>query len=189
MCLYVHFLSLPKRCTKSDRLIKWVYFVHNAIAPGGPRPHYRGYTITPRHATLGRTPPNEWSARRRGDLTTHNQRQTYTPPARFEPWIPASDRPQTHALDRMATWIGSYEYYIILSICKAFKAQWSLCVPHSGHYMYHQFNIQQFYILPTQCIFFFGGSQNKRRLFPYTTLAETECSLRGTNWMFKCISA
>jgi hypothetical protein len=22
----------------------------------------------------------------------------------------------------------------------------------SGHYMYHQFNIQQFYILPTQCI-------------------------------------
>jgi len=22
----------------------------------------------------------------------------------------------------------------------------------SGHYMYHQFNIQQFYVLPTQCI-------------------------------------
>jgi len=23
----------------------------------------------------------------------------------------------------------------------------------SGHYMYHQFNIQQFYVLPTQCIY------------------------------------
>jgi hypothetical protein len=23
---------------------------------------------------------------------------------------------------------------------------------HSGYYMYHQFNIHQFYILPTQCI-------------------------------------
>ena len=26
---------------------------------------------------------------------------------------------------------------------------------HSGHYMYHQFNIQQFYVLPTQCIYMF----------------------------------
>jgi len=24
---------------------------------------------------------------------------------------------------------------------------------HSGYYMYHQFNIQQFYVLPTQCIY------------------------------------
>jgi hypothetical protein len=23
----------------------------------------------------------------------------------------------------------------------------------SGHYMYHQFNIQQLYVLPTQCIY------------------------------------
>jgi len=26
---------------------------------------------------------------------------------------------------------------------------------HSGHYMYHQFNIQQLYVLPTQCILVF----------------------------------
>jgi len=26
---------------------------------------------------------------------------------------------------------------------------------HSGHYMYHQFNIQQFYVLPAQCIYVF----------------------------------
>jgi uncharacterized cysteine cluster protein YcgN (CxxCxxCC family) len=25
----------------------------------------------------------------------------------------------------------------------------------SGHYMYHQFNIEQFYVLPTQCIYVF----------------------------------
>ena len=35
----------------------------------------------------------------------------------------------------------------------------SLCIPNplkrSGHYMYHQFDIQQFYVLPTQCIYVF----------------------------------
>jgi len=25
----------------------------------------------------------------------------------------------------------------------------------SGHYMYHQFNIHKFYVLPTQCIYVF----------------------------------
>jgi hypothetical protein len=25
----------------------------------------------------------------------------------------------------------------------------------SGHYMYHQFNIQQFHVLPTQCIYIY----------------------------------
>jgi hypothetical protein len=29
------------------------------------------------------------------------------PPAGFEPIIPASERPQTHALERTATWIGT----------------------------------------------------------------------------------
>jgi hypothetical protein len=28
----------------------------------------------------------------------------------------------------------------------------SLYVPHSGHCMYRQFNPQQFYVLPTQCV-------------------------------------
>jgi len=34
-------------------------------------------------------------------MTTHNthNRQTYMPPAGFEPAIPATDRPQTYALD------------------------------------------------------------------------------------------
>ena len=35
------------------------------------------------------------------------------------------------------------------SAFEPFKAHWSLYVPHSGHYMYHQFNIQQFHVLLT----------------------------------------
>jgi len=38
---------------------------------------------------------------------------------------------------------------------QTFKAQWSLYLPHSGHYMYRQFNINQIYVLPTQCIYVF----------------------------------
>jgi len=56
----------------------------------------------------------------------------------------------------------------------------------SGHYTYRQFNIQQLYVLPTQCICVLCGSQNKQRLFPYTALTgfynpEGVCLLRGTN--------
>jgi hypothetical protein len=55
------------------------------------------------------TPLDEGSARRRDlYLTTRNthNRQTSIPPAGFEPAIPESERPQTHALDRAATGIG-----------------------------------------------------------------------------------
>jgi len=38
--------------------------------------------------------------------------------------------------------------------------------------MYHQFNIQQFYVLPAQCIYVLCESQNKQPLFPYTTLSD-----------------
>jgi hypothetical protein len=34
----------------------------------------------------------------------------------------------------------------------------------SGHYMYHQFNIQQFYVLPTQCIYVFCVDLIKNRI-------------------------
>ena len=36
------------------------FFFHGATAPSGPRlPHYRGFTITLRHNTVGRTPRGE----------------------------------------------------------------------------------------------------------------------------------
>jgi len=62
------------------------------------------------HTTLGRTPLDQWSARRRDRcLTTHNthKRQTSMSPAGSELAIPASERPQTRALDRAATGTGS----------------------------------------------------------------------------------
>jgi hypothetical protein len=62
---------------------------------------FRGFTITLRHTTLGSTPLDEWSARRRDlYLTTHNthKRQTSMPPVGFEPAILVSQRPQIHAL-------------------------------------------------------------------------------------------
>ena len=64
---------------------------------------------TQRRTTVGRTPLNEWSARRRGlYLTSHNiHRQTSVPPVGFEPTVSAGERPQTYALGRAATGIGS----------------------------------------------------------------------------------
>jgi len=64
---------------------------------------------TQRRSTVGRTPLDEWSARRRDFyLTTHNthNRQTSMPPVVFEPTISAGERQQTHALDRAATGTG-----------------------------------------------------------------------------------
>ena len=63
----------------------------------------------PKQTTVGRTPPDERSARRRDlYLTTHNthNRQTSMPPVGLELAIPASERLKTHALDRTANGIG-----------------------------------------------------------------------------------
>jgi hypothetical protein len=42
-------------------------------------------------------------------LTTQHSRQTFMPPAQFEPTIPTSDRPQTHTLHKAGTNINSSE--------------------------------------------------------------------------------
>jgi hypothetical protein len=57
--------------------------------------------------TLGSSPLDEGSACHRDlYLTTHDIHQTAMPPPGFEPAIPASERPQSYALDRAAAWIG-----------------------------------------------------------------------------------
>ena len=61
---------------------------------------------TQRRTTVSRTPLDEWSAHRRDlYLTTHSthNRQTSMPPVGFEPTTPVGERPQTYALDRVAT--------------------------------------------------------------------------------------
>jgi hypothetical protein len=83
------------------------FYPQLATSPSGPRPPFcRGFTITLRHTRLGRTPPDERSARLRDlYLTTHNTHkgETSMSPAAFKPAIPASERPQTHALDSAST--------------------------------------------------------------------------------------
>jgi hypothetical protein len=84
-----------------------------ALSEPGPS-RYRGFMNAPRHTTLGRTPLDEWPARRRDlYLTTNNiyKRQASIPPAGFEPAIPKSKQPQTHALDRAGTWLGRCCWY------------------------------------------------------------------------------
>jgi len=44
--------------------------------------------------------------------------------------------------------------------------------------MYHQFNIQQLYVLPTLYLCVLCGSENKQPLFPYTTLTDWLLQLR-----------
>ena len=91
--------------------LKFLFFPM-ALQPffGPGPPHYRGFAFTFRHATLGRIPLEEWSARRRDlYLTTHNthKRQTSMPAAGFECAIQASERLQTCA----ATGIGWFSQY------------------------------------------------------------------------------
>jgi hypothetical protein len=65
---------------------------------------------TQRRTTVGRTPLDEWSARRRDlYLTKHNthNRQISMPPVGFESTISAGERPQTYVLDRAATGTGT----------------------------------------------------------------------------------
>ena len=62
-----------------------------------------------KRTTVGRTPLDEGSARRKDlYLTTHNihNRETSMPPEVFEPTIAAGERLHTHALNRPATGTG-----------------------------------------------------------------------------------
>ena len=90
-------------------------FVNSTPPPFQPIPGHglplRFFAITLTCTTLDRTPLNEWSARHRDlYLTTQNTHKRKNPCPRrdffFEPTIPASERPQTHALDRAAIGIS-----------------------------------------------------------------------------------
>jgi hypothetical protein len=56
--------------------------------------------------------------------------------------------------------------------------------------MYHQFNIRQLYVLPTQCIYVFCIYLKTNSDFATYKLIgfynrDKMCLLRGTNWVFK----
>ena len=102
-CPYLNF-TLCNVSARSWYVVMFNFFLPWRNSPSGPRsPHYQGFTITLRHTTLGRTPLDAWSARRRDIyLTTHNthNRQTPMPPTGFQPMIPANKRRQTHVRPR-----------------------------------------------------------------------------------------
>jgi hypothetical protein len=106
--------------------------------------------------TFGRTPPDEWSARRRDlYLKTHNthNRQTSMSPSGFQPTISAGERPQTYALDRAATGTGT---------CKAYAQYYIvICVPSSCTVFFHishkKHSFRKKKILNVRCVFWFSA--------------------------------
>jgi len=86
----------------------YMYFFFRRNSP--PVGSFTGFLDhTQRRTTVGRTPLDEWSARRRDlCLTTHNTHkwQTSMLPVGFEPTISAGERLQIYALDRAATGTG-----------------------------------------------------------------------------------
>jgi hypothetical protein len=70
---------------------------------------------TQRRSTVGRTPLDEWSSRRRDlYLTTHNthNRQKSMLPVGFEPTTPAAEWPQAYTLD----WDRLFQCYIFVNM-------------------------------------------------------------------------
>ena len=56
----------------------------------------------------------------------------------------------------------------------------------SGHYTYHQFNVQQFCVLPTHCIYVFCVDlRTNSDYFPIqNSIPDGMCLPRGTDWAF-----
>ena len=80
-----------------------------ATVPSGPRPlHYRGFTITlsyTHHTRLDSSGRVNSPTHTSLPDTQHSQETDNQAPAEFEPALPASERPQTHASDSAATGI------------------------------------------------------------------------------------
>ena len=97
----------------------------------------RFHDHTQRRATVGRTPLNEWSVRRRDlYLTTQNthNRQTSKPRVGFEPTISEGEWSNTYALDHAATGSSynvnqydiSHKNYITICI-SIFAGHYTIC--------------------------------------------------------------
>jgi len=84
---------------------------------------------TQRRTTVGRTPLDEWSARRRDlYLTTHDthNRQISMPPVGFEPTISASERPAAAHLLRSWVRIPPGPWIFVCCECRVFSGR-GLC--------------------------------------------------------------
>ena len=72
ICMSLNHLNFEKRngiwlrkCLHLRTYQTTSFFYHSTTTPSGPGPSpYRGFTITLRHTTVGRTPLDQWSAHR-----------------------------------------------------------------------------------------------------------------------------
>jgi len=109
MCCHQICLGRRRRKKKPNQGSQFACLFLTQQLPVGTASFTRFQDPTQRRTTFGRTPLDEWSARRRDlYMTTHNThtRQTSMPPLGFEPTVLSSERPQTYALDRAATGTG-----------------------------------------------------------------------------------
>jgi len=132
----VFYRLLVCQMSKERTLIHWLFFCfwrsgpHWAMAPqwAMASSFTRFLDHTQWRTTVGRTPLEEWSARRRDlYLTTHNthNRQTSMLPVGFEPTISAGERPQIYVLFRAATGTGSSLIFTILNWQKIVHLTWN----------------------------------------------------------------
>ena len=116
-----HFMSFYYLSHLSHAPVHIFFLWHCGPTPAMTSSFLRFLDHSQRRITFGRTPLDEWSARRR-DLyrTTHNthNRQTSMPPVGFKPTISAGVWPQNYAFDRAATVTGTPIHII--------KALWKL---------------------------------------------------------------
>jgi hypothetical protein len=128
--LHVKCLHAKNRMNLYIQICKNTYsFIFLSFPTWNIRP-FRGF-CDHTYKTHGRSPLDEWSARRR-DLYLHrttqhikHKRQTSMPREGFEPATTTTKRPQTYALDRAAT--GTYSLAILKFVTPpCFATVWAL---------------------------------------------------------------
>jgi hypothetical protein len=143
--LYLFLTFTRKQNNSSD-------FFNNTTAPSGPGcPHYRDFMITLRHTTIGRTPLEGWSARRRdlhlttqqhsqqtyihatGGIRTHNPSKQATAAPRLRPRGHWDRRQATYINQKMfigrdisgALWLHLFVDVKLWNTFQKFTTQWS----------------------------------------------------------------
>jgi hypothetical protein len=115
-CVHLYFLHFHQRTKSELTKTRTLHFLCVCVWRCDPTrvmasSFLRFLDHTQRRITVGRTPLDKRSARRRDlYLTTHNthNRQTSMAPVSFKLTISAGERAQIYALDRAATGTGAY---------------------------------------------------------------------------------
>jgi len=100
----LHCYKWVRNCRQHSCLLILLFFLrrNNPCRSG---PSYRGFAMTLKthHTSYHSSGPAISLTQRPLPETTHHSHETYMPLAGFEPAIAASERPQTHAFDCVAT--------------------------------------------------------------------------------------